>query len=154
MIDTPEITQATAQQTAVVHLTIPREEIQTVMEPAIREVMAAIAAQGITPSGPLFSYHLRVDPALFDFEVGVPVATPVAATGRVKAGQLPAARVARTIYQGPYEGLGAAWGELNAWIKAEGHTPEAGLWERYVAGPESSPDPSAWRTELNRTLAG
>lgn len=154
MIDTPEITQTTAQQTAVVHLTIPREEIQTVMEPAIREVMAAVAAQGITPSGPLFSYHLRVDPALFDFEVGVPVATPVAATGRVKAGQLPAARVARTIYQGPYEGLGAAWGELNAWIKAEGHTPEAGLWERYVAGPESSPDPSAWRTELNRALEG
>lgn len=154
MIETPQIAQTTAQQTAVVHLTIPREDIQTVMEPAIREVMAAVTAQGITPAGPLFSYHLRVDPALFDFEIGVPVTTPVAATGRVKAGQLPAARVARTIYQGPYEGLGAAWGELNAWIKAEGHTPEAGLWERYVAGPESSPDPAAWRTELNRLIEG
>ena len=26
------------------------------------------------------------------------------------------------------------------------------VWERYVAGPESSPDPTAWRTELNRPL--
>lgn len=27
-------------------------------------------------------------------------------------------------------------------------------WERYVVGPGSDPDPSAWRTELSRPLAG
>lgn len=26
-------------------------------------------------------------------------------------------------------------------------------WERYVVGPGSDPDPSAWRTELSRPLA-
>ena len=26
------------------------------------------------------------------------------------------------------------------------------LWECYVAGPESNPDPATWRTELNRPL--
>ena len=40
MIDTPEIVQTTAQQTAVIHLTIPRDQIQTVMGPAIEEVSA------------------------------------------------------------------------------------------------------------------
>jgi effector-binding domain-containing protein len=84
----------------------------------------------------------------------VPVTAPVAAAGRVKPGQLPATKVARTIYHGPYEGLGAAWGELIAWIAAKGHTPGPDLWECYVAGPESNPDPATFRTELNRPLTG
>jgi effector-binding domain-containing protein len=72
----------------------------------------------------------------------------------VEAGQVPATRIARTVYTGPYQGLGQAWGEFERWIKAEGHTSAPDLWEWYVTGPESSPDPSAWRTELNRPLIG
>jgi hypothetical protein len=30
---------------------------------------------------------------------------------------------------------------------------EAGLWECYLAGPETDPDSSRWRTELTRPLA-
>jgi effector-binding domain-containing protein len=154
MIDTPQIVQTSEQLAAVIHLTIPRAEIQNAMGPAIGEVMAAVAAQGIAPVGPVFSHHFRMDPGTFDFEVGVPVATPVAPTGRVKPGRLPAAKVARTVYEGPYEGLGPAWGEFGAWIAAAGHQPAPNLWEFYVAGPESSPDPAQWRTELNRPLLG
>jgi effector-binding domain-containing protein len=124
------------------------------MGPGISEVMAAVAAQGIAPTGPWFTHHLRMDPAIFDFEICVPVSTPVAPVGRVKPGQLPAARVARTIYRGPYEGLGAAWGEFDAWIASQGLTPGPDLWEVYAVGPESSPDPADWRTELNRPLIG
>ena len=152
MLDQPQIVQTAAQRTAVIRLTIPRSEIQRVMGPGINEVMTAIAAQGIAPAGPVFSHHLRMDPDTFDFEIGVPVAAPIAAAGRVEAGQLPAATVARTSYRGPYEGLGAAWGEFIAWIAAEGHEPAPDLWECYVAGPESSADPATWRTELNRPL--
>lgn len=154
MIDSPEIQQTANVQTAVIHLTIPREEIRTVMGPSIGELMGVVAAQGIKPTGPIFSHHLRMDPATFDFEVGVPVSAPVAPTGRVKPGQLPAAKVARTVYSGGYEGLGAAWGEFGAWIKANGHTPAPNLWECYVTGPESGPDSAKWRTELIRPLVG
>ena len=154
MLDTPQIVKTTAQQTAVIRLTIPRAEIQKVMGPAIGELMTAVAAQGIAPTGPVYSYHFRMDPDTFDFEVGVPVASPVGAVDRVKPGQLPAATVARTVYRGPYEGLGPAWGEFETWIKANGHKSAPDLWECYVAGPESSPDPAAWRTELNRPLLG
>jgi len=154
MIDTPQIAHTADQLTAVIRLTIPREEMRTVVGPGIRELMAAVDAQGIAPSGPWFIHQLRMDPATVDFEIGVPVPTPVAAAGRVKPGRLPASRVARTIFHGGYEGLGAAWGELGTWIAAEGHTPASDLWECYVAGPESSPDPAAWRTELNRPLIG
>jgi effector-binding domain-containing protein len=152
MLDAPQIVQTTRQLTAVIRLTIPREEIQSVMGPAIAEVRAAVAAQGLTPTGPWFSHHFRMHPAVFDFEVGVPMSTSVAAAGRVTAGILPAARVARTIYHGSYEGLPDAWGELETWIEVEGHTSRPDLWERYVVGPETSHDPMTWCTELNRPL--
>lgn len=152
MLDTPQIVRTEAQLTAIIRLTIPREEIRHVMGPGITELLAAVTAQGIAPGGPVFSHHLRMDPKTFDFEIGVPVAKPVSAAGRVKAGKLPAATVARTVYHGPYEALGPAWAELNAWIAAEGRTPAPDLWECYVAGPESNPDPATWRTELNRPL--
>ncbi|MES2072559.1 MAG: GyrI-like domain-containing protein [Pseudomonadota bacterium] len=152
MLKNPHVTQTAAQPTAIIRLTIPRAEIQQVMGPAFQEVMATLGAQGLKPAGAFFSHHLKMDPETFDFEVGVPVSAAVTAAGRVKAGKLPAATVARAVYRGPYEGLGAAWGEFDEWIKAEGHTPAANLWEIYVAGPETGPDTSSYRTELNRPL--
>ena len=152
MIDSPEIVQIAAQPTAIIRFTIPRSEIQHVMGPGHAELMETIAAQGIAPTGPWFTHHLRMDPETFDFELGVPISAALAAAGRVIAGELPAATVARTVYHGGYEGLGDAWGEFGAWIEAAGHTQAPNLWERYLAGPESSADPAAWRTELNRRL--
>jgi effector-binding domain-containing protein len=142
MIDTPQITQSAAHLAAVIRLTAPREEIRKIMGPAIRELMTAVAAQGMAPAGPVFSHHLRMDPNVFDFEVGVPVSKPVSPMGRVRPGQVPATTVARTVYHGVYEGLGSAWGEFDGWITADGHTPGPDLWECYVAVPESCPDPA------------
>jgi effector-binding domain-containing protein len=111
-------------------------------------------SQGIAPAGPVFSYHLRMDPGFFDFEVGVPVGQPIAPSGRVLAGRLPAVKVARTTYRGPYERLGAAWGEFDAWIAAQGLQKGSTLWECYLTDPSSNPDPATWQTELNRPLVG
>jgi effector-binding domain-containing protein len=148
MIDKPQIVHTDAQLTAVIRLTVPRAEIRNVMGPGYQELMDTVAAHGVALTGPWLTYHLRMDPDVFDFEICV----PVAATGRVQPSQLRAATVARTVYHGPYEGLPAAWGEFEAWIAAEGHTSAPDLWECYVAGPESSPDPATWRTQLNRPL--
>ena len=154
MLSTPTIIATARQPAAVIHLTIPRSEIQSVMGPAIGELMSTVQSQGLSPVGPVFSHHLRMDPAVFDFEVGVPVATEVKPSGRVKPGHLPAAKVARATYRGGYEGLGSAWGEFEQWLKAHGHNTAPDLWEVYAAGPETGTDPSQWRTELNRPLAG
>jgi hypothetical protein len=46
----------------------------------------------------------------------VPVSAPVTAVGRVYPGERPAIKVVRTVYHGPYEGLGSAWGEFSGWL--------------------------------------
>jgi uncharacterized protein YndB with AHSA1/START domain/effector-binding domain-containing protein len=148
----PRIVQMVVRPIAVLRFTIPRREIQRVMGAGRRELMEALAAQGVAPAGPWFSHHLKMDPGIFDFEIGRPVAVPIAAAGRVLPAQWPAGIAAQALYHGAYEGLGSAWGELNHWVAAEGHTPAPDLWESYAVDPESISDPAAWRTELTRPL--
>ncbi|MEP7155440.1 MAG: GyrI-like domain-containing protein [Betaproteobacteria bacterium] len=152
-IDTPKIIQTEAKLVAKIHLKVPRSEMQEVMGPGVVEVMAAARAQGIGPTGPWFTHHLKMEPGTFDFEICVPVSAPVKPVGRVVAGEWPAMSVARTVLHGGYEGLGNAWGEFYSWMKANGHVPAADLYECYVAGPESGADPANWRTELSSPLA-
>jgi effector-binding domain-containing protein len=153
MIDTPQIAQSAQQRTAAIHVTIARSEIQQVFRPAVSELTAALGEQGIGATGPLFAHYLKMPGEEFDLEVGLPVDKAVKASGRVYASELPAMKVARTIYRGPMEGLGAAWGELRSWIAANGHTGQPFAWEHYLVGPDKDPDPSKWQTELNWPLA-
>jgi len=73
MIENPRIVQTEASRTAVIRMVIPKDAIQREMGPGIQELMAAVAAQGIGPAGPWYSHHFRIDPQVWDFEIGVPV---------------------------------------------------------------------------------
>ena len=152
MIETPNIAQLPAQAMATLHIVTPRSKMQEVMGPGIGEVMAAAKAQGIGPTGPWFTHHRKITPETFDFDICVPVSAPVSPTGRVVPDERPALGVARTVYHGPYEGLGGAWHEFMQWIAAQGLHAASDLYECYRVGPETSPDPSEWRTELIRPL--
>ena len=99
-----------------------------------------------------FTHHLRRPTETFDFEVCIPVSHPIAVSGRVQPGEWPATTVARATYTGPYEGLSGAWSELHAWLDANHHRTAPDLYERYLVGPDTATDPTAWRTELNCPL--
>jgi effector-binding domain-containing protein len=124
------------------------------MGPGVQEAMAAARAQKVGPSGPWFAHHLNLTPEQFDLDICVPVSSPIRPIGRVKSTERPALRVVRTVYKGPYEGLGEAWAEFDQWIQAQGHKTAADLYECYLVGAESSPDPANWQTEFCRPLLG
>ncbi len=152
MLSKPEITRIPRQPAAVIRLTIPRSEIRSVMGPGLRELHEVVEGQGIQITGPRYTHHFSQDPSRFDFEIGVPLAAPVLPTGRVQAGEISASRVLRTVYTGPYEKLGWAWGEFDRLAEEAGHATAGDLWEVYVSGPESGGDPEAYCTELYRPL--
>ncbi len=149
MITTPELTTTASQATASIHLVIPAMEMGRHMDPAIQEIIKTITDQGVSITGPMFSYHHRRPSDAFDFEIGFPVSRAVKELGRVKNSSLPAVNVARAVHQGPYEHLGKAWGELQAWVRA-GKLSESGrFFERYLNNPDEVKDPMEYRTELN-----
>lgn len=153
MLDPYQILTTTAQPAAIILFSsIPREEIAQHMDAGITELLGIVAGQGIGPAGPLFAHHYAMRPGFFNFELGVPVSGPVRPEGRVVAGELPAATIARTIYHGPYEGLGEAWGDFKDLVEAAGLAMGPNLWERYLSDPAVVTDPAAYQTELNQPL--
>lgn len=153
MTSAPEVLDLPPQKVARIAITCPSSEVMKVMGPGIQELHATLGRQGVTPTGPWLTHHLKMPGQEFDFEICLPVDAEVTPEGRVTNGVLPGGRTARTIYTGGYEGLGNAWGEFIGWIKAQDLTPADTLWEVYAKGPETGPDPSQYQTQLNRPLA-
>ena len=145
----PEIITTNEQPTAVIHLVIPGRDMPKYMDPAIQEILKTLKDQGLQPTGPLFSYHHRRPSDTFDFEIGFPVTKAIKPVGRVISGTLPAEKIVRSIYHGPYEGLGSAWGELQSWVRARKLAESGRFWECYLDDPAKVEDPKEYRTELN-----
>ena len=152
MIEPLRILQTTPQLAASIAIRVPREEIRHVMGPGLTELRAAVAAQNVAVTGPWFTHHFRNPGEVFDFEICLPVATPVVPAGRMQAGQWSAMKIAQTTYHGGFEGLGNAWGEFIGIIRAAGHKTADGLYEAYAVGPGMNSDPPAWRTVLSKEL--
>ena len=152
MIEKPTIIDVSARLIAVLPITVARDKIRTVMSPGIQELKAILKDQNIAPTGTWFTHHFRRPTDTFDFEIGITVALPVAASGRVGPATMPAMCATRAIYSGAYEGLTPAWGEFLDWIEANGYQRTPDLWEHYLSGPEANPDPTTWRTELIQPL--
>lgn len=152
LITEPQVIWTDVLPTAVIHLTVPGSDMPKYMDPAIQEVLKVLADQGQHPAGPMFSYHHRRPSETFDFELGSPVVKAIAPVGRVVNSALPREKVARCVYQGPYEGLAQAWPELDRWVREMEMEGSGRFWERYLNNPDEVTDPAEYRTELNWVL--
>ena len=152
MIETPQIVQTETLTMAKLYAKVPTSQIQSEMGKLVQEVIAEVQKQGIAITGPWFTHHFRRPDEFFDFEVCMPIGTPIQAAGRVAPGEWPAMKVVRTIYRGDYSGLPAAWGEFMEWTDAEALKLSPEIWERYLVNPSTESDPTKWTTEMNRPL--
>jgi len=84
-----------------------------------------------------------------DDEVALPVREAVPEEDRVKGRQLPAVEeMACIVHEGSYETIGATYGQLMAWVEANGYRIGGPAREVYLQGPESGDDPSTYLTEI------
>ncbi len=151
-LDKPEILDLPAVKVARIHVTAPAGQIMVAMNEGLRELRGVLADQGVTPAGAWLTHHLKIPDGTFDFEICFPISSDVKPEGRVVMGEIPAARTARTTYRGDYAGLGEAWGQFMNWIESQPVKAAPDLWEVYAVGPEASPNPADWQTQLNRPL--
>ncbi|PFG43560.1 effector-binding domain-containing protein [Isoptericola jiangsuensis] len=142
------------------------DELADVFATLVPRVAGLLEQLGLRPAGPPFArYHDRTGDDL-DVEVGFPVddavdlpALPATVGnepggGVVVAEPLPAVRVVETIHAGPYDGLRATRGRMEAWVAAHDLRLLGVSWESYEAGPESDPDPATWRTRVVLAVSG
>jgi effector-binding domain-containing protein len=153
MISDPKIITTKEQPSAVIPLVIPGRDMPKYMDPAIKEILKVLADQNVRPAGPMFSYHHRRPSDTFDFEMGFPVAKVIGPAARVINSKLPSVKVARAVYQGPYEGLAQAWSALQKWVRENGHGDTGKFWESYLNNPDEVKSPNEYRTELNWVIS-
>ncbi len=131
-----------------IRATTTMEEIKQVIGALFGEIMEYFTRNGLAPAGmPLTIYH-EMDADRLEMECGMPVASPVEGTERVRPGELPAGKVATVTHMGPYEQLGQTWSALMKWMEEEGLQAAGAPWEVYVTDPGEEPDQSKWRTDI------
>ncbi len=145
----PELVTVEPTTTAVVRGTIAADEVSDFFDRSFSVLGEAIAAQGVTATGPAFALYRGIPDETMDLEVGFPTDRAIEPDGSAEPGELLGGQVARVIHAGSFDGLAGAWQGLGAWIAEQGLTPAESYWEVYVTEPGSDMDPAELRTELN-----
>lgn len=159
MSSEPRIEERAARHYAGIPVTVTMDGISGAVDEAFPELFGWLAGQGIAPDGPPFIRYLVIDMmAELRLDLAVPVAAPVAGSGRIRPGDLPAGRYAVLRHTGPYDGLIASNAALQKWAAEHGvefaasDTPEGSAWagraEHYLTDPSAEPDPSKWEVEV------
>ena len=146
---TPELITVEPATTAVVRGLISAEEMTDFFDRSFSVLAEAIAAQGVSPTGPAFGLYRGIPDETMDVEVGFPTDRAIEPDGSAEAGRRPGGRVARLVHAGSFDGLSEAWQRLGTWIAEQGLTPGETYWEVYLTEPSPEMDPADLRTELN-----
>jgi AraC family transcriptional regulator len=140
--------QLEAQPILGIRETTTMDKLAQRMGPLFGEVHGHMTQHGQTPAGmPLARYH-SMDGNTVELECAIPVASPLAGTDRIQAGELPAGTMATVTHMGPYDDLPTTWAALTAWMKEQGLDAAGAPWEVYVTDPGKEPDKSRWRTDI------
>ena len=160
----PKVGERAARPTVGIRTQVPMRAMTDGLIPQLLgETFGWLAQRGIAPDGPPF---MRFDvinmEALMEIESGVPVAQAVQGDERVRAGELPAGRYASLVYTGVANGI-AANGVLIEWAAAQGLAWDrfdapggdgfVSRYETFLTGPDESPDPADWDSEVAIKLA-
>jgi effector-binding domain-containing protein len=148
----PELVQADEVTTAVVCAVVPMPELAPFFDSSFTALARVLGSQGVGVTGPAFGLYHAPPGATADLEVGFATERRVRPEADVVPSSRPGGRVARVVHHGGFDSLGHSWQELEAWIRLQGLTPGAPMWEVYVTKPSPDMDPDDLRTELSWTV--
>ncbi len=130
-----EIVELTPTPAAVVRGHVDHDGIAAFLGPAFGDVTRVVAEEGLTVTGPPFGRYQATGDGGWDVEAGLPVERAPEPRGTVVPGWLPGGSAATLLHVGPYDGLGAAYDAVAAWLVDAGLVPKGQPWESYLDGP-------------------
>jgi uncharacterized protein (TIGR02284 family) len=140
-------TMDTQGQTVVTMRTnTTRADFPRVMRATLETIARDVHEVGV----PFAIYHNTFRPDDMDVEIGVVVSSNVsfAKTDEISRRELPPETIAYTLHVGPYEGIGAAYEALSAWIRQNERTPVGPPREIYLVGSNEAKRAQDYRTEI------
>ena len=98
-------------------------------------------------AGPPFTAYYNMDMQDLDVEIGFPVPKKLPDKGTIKAGEIPAGKVATCLYTGPYNEMEPAYNALHQWTQDNGYKLTGIAYEIYLNDPEQTP-PEQLQTQI------
>ena len=148
MTPEPVPVHCSEQPTAVVREQVALDALTEFFGRAFGTVAAEAHAQNVQLAGPPFALYRGMPAQTVDVEAGFPVAGTLSGTPAVAAGTLPEADAFEAVHVGSYETLTETYAALQDRIREAGKNPSATMWEFYLNGPSTEPDPSKWQTRV------
>jgi effector-binding domain-containing protein len=140
--------ELTSQPVVGVRETVPVAELTEFFGRAFEAAAAELGRLGLRPVGPPVALYDGEVGADADVTAGFPVHDEVAVGPGTVLVVLPAGAAVEVVHVGPYDAMEATYRELQAWFAEQGITPSSRMWEEYLVGPETTPDPSGWQTKI------
>jgi len=114
------------------------------------ELFGCIGQLQVRPIGPtiLIMYDPEFREQDVDVEVAIPVAQAVPAGTPLRDRILPEVQAACVVYQGAYDGIGAAYNAVMAWLEPNGYKIAGPCRENYLHSPGDTTDPAQYVTEI------
>lgn len=123
-------------------------EMSDFMGRAFGTAAAELGKQGAFPAGPAISMYHGMPTDTVDVTAGFPAPRPITPTPGVVVETLPGGPAIEAIHTGPYDTLTQTYGELNAWLAEQKLDLATDMWEEYLVGPDTEPDPAKWQTRI------
>lgn len=128
-------------------------DLRELFDSAFTTLGAAMGAGALTPVGPGLAVYQGDPTAVFDIEIGFPVAEAGAESTvngvTIEPSEIPAGHAVALTHLGSYDGLGETWGQVMTAVANESlPMPPTRLVEIYVSQPSPTVDPATLRTDL------
>jgi DNA-binding transcriptional MerR regulator len=129
-------------------LTTQPEAIGAETSSAFGRIFGALGSAGIEPAGLPRLVYRAVDEDPWAIEACVPVSGVSETPGGLTMRRFEGGRAASTVHVGPYEELGLAYREVEAWINERGLETAGFPFDVYRNDPDEVEDPLRFETEV------
>lgn len=150
---TYDVRELPAQTVISIRERVRPAEIPAFIGRSFGDLFHHVRLLSITVVGEPFAIYHSFGADAIDAEIGLPVAGPIEASGRIATREMPPTTVVETIHTGPYEGLAEAYAALDAWILEHGFEVVGPVCERYLNGPGTGVAPSGYKTVIAMPIA-
>ena len=130
-----EIVDQPAQPTLSIRTTTSIKELPQALGRAYGAIGQYLAETGKQPAGAAYAAYFTFEMESMDIEIGFPVASKLPGKGEIQSGEIPAGKIAQTVYTGPYNKIEPAYNALTAYVEQQGHEATGVAYEFYLNDP-------------------
>lgn len=113
---------------------------------------AHLTRVGASPAGPPMALYRGPVADTVDVVIGYAVDAGVPAGQDLEEVALPRGEAVATVHTGPFDAMESTYRAVERYVADAGLSASGEVWEEYLVGPDTEPDPSRWRTRIVQPL--